>query len=117
MIPLIIHFHQTLAIDKQCADLFNSYVHPYDCCKYPLADTKKTSSDHCYRECFEIENDCCVYDCIYNEMKYFDNGKFTVAQRLAHYETDVYIGKEMKYQWEDVVKESVSTCENLGERI
>lgn len=51
-----INFTFLLAIKRECADLFFKHAHPYDCCQFPVADTRKTTADHCYHDCFEGKN-------------------------------------------------------------
>lgn len=102
------------SLDRKCSELFYNYVHPYYCCEYPVADTKVTSSDHCYHECTGSVNFCCIYNCIHNEFRMFNNGMITVEERLSHYESDYQNKKGMKEIWDMAVKKSVDTCESLS---
>ncbi|CAG9810893.1 unnamed protein product [Chironomus riparius] len=109
-ITVILHLiPPSTQLDKKCSEIFYNHVHPYHCCEYPIADTKKTSSDHCYIECQQSDNFCCIYNCIHKEFRMFDNGMVAVDGRLSHYESDYQNKKGMKEVWDTVVRKSVDT--------
>jgi hypothetical protein len=91
--------------------MFLNNTHPFECCHYPLADTKKTAADHCYRECFENPEKCCVVDCLYDEMKWYNNGMYSLEQRIKFYEAEIDNKKIPGDKWMPIVKESVKKCE------
>jgi hypothetical protein len=111
----LLKFNFLIALTKECADLFYNNVHPYDCCHYPKVDTKKTTADHCYKDCYESEDDCCIPDCIYHELRSYDNGKFSIEQFMSQYEADIKDKKISKEKWLPVVKESIKKCKELSE--
>lgn len=117
LLILITLFNSLSSLSRKCTSLFESYIHPYYCCEYPIADTKQTSSDFCYEQCANVDDFCCVYDCIYKEMKYFNNGKMTVGERVEHYKADIETRKGIKEKWEGIVKESIEDCEKIGEEV
>jgi hypothetical protein len=113
---LLVHLQPSSQLSQHCFNVFRNLSHPLDCCRYPIADTLRTTADHCYHSCFLDPGICCLYDCMQREMKYFDNGKFTVEDRVSYYDVDLDNKKIPKHLWLPVVEKSVETCERIGEK-
>ncbi|KAG5669156.1 hypothetical protein PVAND_017051 [Polypedilum vanderplanki] len=101
----------TSSISQECYNFFNNFSHPFHCCNFPIADTQSTTSDHCYHACFRDPDICCLYDCMFREMQYFNNGQFTVEERLKYYTVDIENKKFSKKLWQPIVEKTLETCE------
>lgn len=113
---LLLFSTQIFALSRECNELFSNYVHPSKCCKnYPFGDTSKTTADHCYRDCLNIDDDCCLPNCIYDELRNFNNGKFSLEQRRIQYESSLKDKKSFKEKWQPVIESSTNKCEELSE--
>lgn len=101
----------------ECNELFKKND-PNQCCQIPFAFLNYDQDQKCKKSCENSHNTCCVFDCHYETVEFYVDGKFHKEKLMENYDSYLgCMGENAKELWLPIVKNSVDTCVELSKSV
>lgn len=100
-------------ISPECEEVYSTYIHPSNCCNYPLIVPHEYEVVmDCDSDC-EYGDKCCRQDCLYNKLGIFDEEKLNKENLLKLLMATIK-DEKAKDEWKGEIEKNIETCENFS---